>query len=333
MLNTRFSVLLCAFLLCLSSLSLGQTTVVSKSNSFCETSLANQPRPTFFSFQRYRSGSYRMRASNGEDLIIQDNSSISVSLRVPIILRSGLKAFGSLTYYDEDFEFIKTESSSDFSQALHNKSLRSLNASLYLIKPFQGNLFLLNRWQASLNGDFNRPNTHQYLNFSVATVLGWRKTSNTILGLGLFYGVDFDGSSLVPLFAYQHTFNKFWSVESVLPVQANVRYFSKNRKNILEAGMKLNGPEYNIHLTYPSAVSEQFEFERSEVRWSLHGKREIHDWLWLGLETGVNTPVSTDLRSRNGNRSLNYTYSASFFTMFSLFLVPPKKLLERHLGR
>jgi len=274
-----------------------------------------------------------MRASNGEDLVIQDNSSISVSLRAPLVLRPGLKAFGSLTYYDEDFEFVNAKRGSDFSRALHNKSLKSLNASLYLIKPFRGNLFLLNRWQASLNGDFNRPDTKQYLNFSVASVLGWRKTSSTILGLGLFYGVDFDGSSLVPLFAYQHTFNKHWSVESVLPVQANVRYFSKNRKNILEAGVKLNGPEYNIHLTYPSAVSEQFEFERSEIRWSLHGKREIHDWLWLGLEAGVNTPVATDLRARDGSGTLNYTYSANFFTMFSLFLVPPKKLLERHLGR
>jgi hypothetical protein len=328
-----FCGLLCIFLFGLNSLCSGQAGPSSKLSSFCKTSLDNQPRPTFFNIQRYRSGSYRMRASNGDDLIIQDNSSISISLRAPLVLRPGFKAFGSLTYYDEDFEFINVERSSDFSQALHNKSLRSLNASLYLIKPFRGNLFILNRWQASLNGDFNRPNTNQYLNFSVASVLGWRKSSNTILGLGLFYGVDFDGSSLVPLFAYQHTFNKHWSMESVLPVQANVRYFSKNRKNILEAGIKLNGPEYNIHLTYPSAVSEQFEFERSEVRWSLHGKREIHDWLWLGLETGFNTPVSTDLRSRDGSGSLNYTYSANFFTMFSLFLGPPQKLLERHLGR
>ncbi|MGD1892053.1 MAG: hypothetical protein ACFB15_15880 [Cyclobacteriaceae bacterium] len=224
-----FCGLFCTLLLGLGSFCIGQSTDNSKPSSFCETSLANQPRPTFFSVQRYRSGSYRMRASNGQDLIIEDNSSISVSLRAPLVLRPGLKAFSSLTYYDEDFEFINAEGGSEFSQALHNKSLKSLNASLYVIKPFRGDLFLLNRWQASLNGDFNRPNTNQYLNFSVASVLGWRKTSKTILGLGLFYGVDFEGSSLVPLFAYQHTFNKHWSVESVLPVQANVRYFSDYR--------------------------------------------------------------------------------------------------------
>lgn len=321
---------LCSFLSFLGDICYAQIDMDAEQNAYCNTSLPHQPRPTFFSFQRYRSGSYRMRSTQGNDLIIQDNSSISVSLKAPLVLKPGLKVFSSFTYYDEDFEFISEQEGNDFAQALHNKSLRSLNASFYVIKPFRGDWFLLNRLQASLNGDFSNPDTQQYLNYSLASVLGWRKSENTVLGLGLFYGVDFDGGSLVPLAAFQHTFNRRWSIDALLPVQTSVRYFSNNRQNILETGIKLNGPEYNINLTYPSSVTEQFEFQRNEVRWSLSGKREIHDWLWFGIESGFNLPISTDVNPRDGSEPLQYSYSSNFFTIFSLILVAPQKLLNRH---
>ncbi|MEO0330456.1 MAG: DUF6268 family outer membrane beta-barrel protein [Bacteroidota bacterium] len=308
------------------SLEIHQTT-------FCPTGLSDQPRPTFFKIQRYRSGSYQMRQGSGNNLTVQDNSSISVSLRAPIVLRPGLKVLSSVTYYDEDFEFVQNDESSALSYSLHNKSLRSLNASLYVIKPFRGNWFLINRLQASLNGDFHFPEKGQYMNYSLASVVGWRKRENTILGLGLFYGVDFEGGSLLPLVAFQHAFNNRWSLDALLPSQTTLRYFSRNRTNVLEAGVQLNGPEYNIHLDYPAAASQQFLFRRNEVRWSVNAKREIHDWLWMGLELGVNTPISSQWQTNDVNvsgESFEYTIDNHFFSTFTLFLVPPQKLFDRH---
>ena len=323
--------LIVAITACLPWASMAQTDI--RSNAFCKTGLPDQPRPTFFSVERYQSGSYRMRNPAGEDVAIRENSSIAVRLRLPVVLRPGLKVLGSFTYYDEDFEFTSRETNSFFSEAFHNKALRSLNASFYIIKPFRSNWFLINRLQTSLSGDFNRDNasTGQYLNYSAASVLGYRKSKNTVLGLGLFYGKDFDGGSLVPLLAYQHAFNNQWSVDALLPVQTALQYYSANKKNVVTATVQLNGPEYNINLNYPATVANQYIFERSEVRWSLSERREIHDWLWLGVDVGVNIPLSTNWQSSNSepNDSSQYTFDSSLYTMFSLILVPPRKLLDR----
>ncbi len=321
---------LLATMLVYYSLSCRAQTVLQQAE-FCQTSLPNQPRPTFFSVDRYQSGGYQLRNSAGDNIAIQENSSIAVRLRAPLVLRPGLKVVGSFTYYDEDFEFVSEEASPSFTGALHNKALRSLNASFYVVKPFRSDWFLINRLQTSLSGDFNQPSEQGYLNYSLASVLGWRKSENTVLGAGLFYGRDFDGGSLVPLLAYQHSFNDRWSIDALLPVQTAVQYYSANQKNVLKAGVQLNGPEYNIALNYAAAAANQYVFERSEVRWSVSEQREIHDWVWLRLEAGVNTPLGTNWQatSEGLNEANSYTFDTSFYTMFSLVLVAPRKLFNQ----
>lgn len=100
---------------------------------------------------------------------------------------------------------------------------------------------------------------------------------------------------------------------------------------MLKAGVQLNGPEYNIALNYAAAAANQYVFERSEVRWSVSEQREIHDWVWLRLEAGVNTPLGTNWQatSEGLNEANSYTFDTSFYTMFSLVLVAPRKLFNQ----
>ncbi len=301
-------------------------------NQYCITSLANQPRPTFFSFKRYQSSSYQMHQSDGAPVAIDDNSSIEINLRVPLILRPGLKMVGSFTYYDEDFEFVYPKTTASLSNELHNKPLRSFNSSFYIITPFRNSLFLTNRLQASLNGDFYHPQRSNYLNYSLASVLGWRKSDNTLLGAGLYYSVDFDGGAFIPLLAFQHVFSPRWTVDALLPSRTSLQYYSPDRKNVVISQIKLNGPEYNIDLNYPGGLGHQYIFERNEIRWSLHFQREIHDWLWFGTEAGFNTPISADWLQA-GDRThpaFETNFNTNFFTTFSLFMVVPQKLFERN---
>lgn len=333
MLNTYLSGRLflgLSILLFYNSSCQAQDSLKLQEKPFCITSMAHQPRPTFFSFKRYRSAGYLARQADGSTLAIEDNSSIEINLRIPLVLTPGFKMLGSFTYYDEDFEFVQHKEEETLPHILHNKSLRSFNTSLYTIIPFRGSLFLTNRLQASLNGDYFRAYKNRYLNYSFASVLGWKKSDNTILGAGLMYSMDFDGGSFVPLLAYQHVFNPHWSVDILLPAKLSLQHYSPNSRNVMSAHVRLNGLEYNIGLNLPPGPVHQYFFQRNEIRWSLSLEHEIHDWLWIGAEAGINTPLSSDWLevSNSVNKPFETSFQPNFFTTLSLFMVVPQSLIK-----
>ncbi len=307
-----------------------QEVSVLQDRLFCNTSLGYQPRPTFFSVKHFRSSGYLIRQSNGSDMEIANNSSFEVNLRAPVVMRPGLKVAASFTYYNEEFDFRSPESAR-FTGALHDKSLRSFNTSLFVITPFRGKLFLAHRLQASLSGDRFDSQKNTYLNYSLASVMGWRKSEKTILGLGLIYKVDFDGDAVFPLLAYQHQFSPQWSVDAILPARTRARYYSPNHKNVVTADATLNSPKYNINMTYPSDVGNQYIFQRNEVRWSLGYQREIHDWLWMEITGGFTSPISSKWleADHTANTAFEMSFQNNLFTSIGLFLVVPQKLFDR----
>jgi len=257
-----------------------------------------------------------------------------MSLRVPLILKPNLKLALGINYFKEDYRFEDIQNSNySFYSSLENKPLRNLGAALYVIKPFLGNKYFLARVSANLNGDYTLDELPKsdFLKVSIAPLLGWKKNPYTSYAVGIVYTNNFGRHSIYPIVSYNHSFNSRWGFESLLPAKAKLR-FSQSDKTFWAFTSELNGASYNIRLDEsPLSENETLHLRKSEVRFLFSLEREIHDWLWFGLEAGLRTNFEFSLREsgkRNATVLIDNTLNNAMIFSASIFVVPPRKFLK-----
>ena len=150
------------------------------------------------------------------------------------------------------------------------------------------------------------------------------------MGFGLFAGNSLGRLSILPLFVYENQFARKWSLEMVLPKSATLRY-RLNNKTFISGKVAFKGWRYNLSNIIPDS-DQAFTLRRRDLQFTLAYEREIHDWLWLGVETGYNKNLRYVLttpgeRARDAVNTLSSKDAT--FLKFSIFIVPPKKLWNK----
>jgi hypothetical protein len=118
----------------------------------------------------------------------------------------------------------------------------------------------------------------------------------------------------------------------MLPVSLKLRY-TKNEKNYLYGGFELSGASYRLNNEgTPFNDYNKLHLFRSELRYILNYEREIHDWLWFGIEGGYRQNLRFNLN--NGPRGssdviINNKLSGSPMINASIFVVPPRFFLKK----
>ena len=94
----------------------------------------------------------------------------------------------------------------------------------------------------------------------------------------------------------------------------------------------MNGATYNIQLDDPNFPEGQdYYLRKSEFRLMVTYEREIHDWLWFSIESGVRSNINFDLddsAKRNANTVIENDFNSAFVLNASIFMVPPRKFLK-----
>lgn len=317
-----------------------ESIIICTDSTFCVPSVHGMPRSKGFSIQQERVLNYRITSdgsdgglSSSEDEV-ELNRRWEVKLRFPVLLKPNLKLAVGLEYFHEEYRFEGLPNNDfPFYQSLENKDLRSIGASAYLVKPWLGKRYFIMRVGVNLNGDenFGGMFNSDFLKVSVAPLLGWKHSPFTSFAVGLAYSYDFGRQSIYPIFSYNHTFNSRWGVESILPLNVKLRH-TKNDKNIFYATTELNGASYNVTLNGPEFENRQgLILRKSEIRFLLKYEREIHDWLWFGLEAGLRSNIEFSLREsneRNAVRLIENEFNSALVLNASIFIVPPRKFLD-----
>ena len=77
---------------------------------------------------------------------------------------------------------------------------------------------------------------------------------------------------------------------------------------------------------------EDLTIRKLDLQWNLSFERDIHDWLWFGLEAGYNknllyTIVDRGEATRNALVRLRPRDAA--YMKASIFIVPPRRFLNK----
>ena len=273
-------------------------------------------------------------ASDENRTHVRANTRRQVKVKLPLYNKPHFKFILGYNYNSEQFDFEQFAASEEgVYGSVAQKEMRKMGLSAYFIKPFIGNQYFMLRTKVGLSGDFHE-NAHSlgdYLTYSITPLLGWKKNGNTSLGVGFSYNNTFGRSSIFPLLAYNHTFNKHLGIEATLPASVRLRW-TINPKNLIYGTVKLDAASYRLSFQNGSLSDHELvELRRTELKYFLTYEREIYDFLWFGVSAGYRSSLSFNIsenRFREGDILMENKAQMAPFVNFSLFLVPPKKFLK-----
>lgn len=305
-------------------------------STYCVPAIIGLPRSKGIELKQERVFNYGIQSSANDSSFTGNNATINRNrrwtfrARFPILLKPNFKLAGGISYDVEEFTFRGIEDiDHPFYTGIEDKNLKSLGAALYAVKPFLGNKFLMGRASAKANGDFVdfEDNASDYMKYSATLMCGVKLAPHKNIAVGATINYTFGRRVVFPVLAYNHTFNSKWGIESLLPIFMRVRY-RPNDHNQFYLKSELAGANYNLRLNGDEG-NVTYYLQKAELRLLLSYEREIHDWLWFGVEAGARRNLDFDL-SNEFNRPrptviLENNLNDAFVANFSIFIVPPQK--------
>jgi hypothetical protein len=314
----------------------------SKETGYCTPSVVGLPRPKAFVFQYELQPKYKITSTvkdgnfqntEGE---INRNRRLDFRLRFPIINKSSLTIAAGLKYSREEFRFDNYPTGSKFYDNLENRDLKSIGAHLYVVKPTKSNKYFILRAGLDFNGDYpsDEAKAGEFLKFSIAPLIGWKKNDNLSYAVGFSYGYAFGRPLIYPVVSYNKNFNCHWGIESLLPVSLKVRY-TKNEKNYFYGGFELKGNSYRLDDPDSIFIGDKLHLFHSELRFTVTYERELHDWLWFGIEAGARHNLTFNVTNgpkANSDVILKNKLSGAGLINGSIFIVPPRGFFRKSTG-
>ncbi|NOU59976.1 DUF6268 family outer membrane beta-barrel protein [Marinifilum caeruleilacunae] len=286
------------------------------------------------------------------------NRIFKTKLRFPISVKKNLKIAGSIEYSDEEIHFHDSKNITyPFYRRLHDKNMKSLGGSFYLMTQWKRNRYFMLRFNGKLKGDYWKDHIgdvskYTFLKMEISPVMGWKINKYKSWGVGVAFSYTFGDPLVFPTFVYNHTFADKWGVEAFLPAKVKLRY-QPSELCFINAKAYLKGGSYSIHFDEVPADGDAsadnpslsdfktLEFRRSDVNFSLEIEKGITDWLWLSFEGGYRSNINFDVTNKNNALSLSgskltsedniidsYAKGGMFYNL-TLFIVPSKSLLKK----
>ena len=305
-------------------------------STFVAPSVVGLPRSKGIIIKREVVSDFRIRSKSDQPFgsssaEVRRNRRWDLRLRVPVVLKESIKVVAGFQYFVEEFNFEDTSTDYPFYQNLEDRSLRSIRGEIFMIKPTRKSRYYLLRISGSLNGDYDESgfNNGDFFRFSITPLIGWKKNELTSYAFGAALSYNFGRRAIFPVFTYNHAFNSQWGVEAILPANAKLRYGTLDQKNYFFLKTELRGTNYSVRLE--ETQTSLFYLDKSEIRFLLTWEREIHDWLWFGIEGGLRSNINFDLSDSpriNSNVLVDNNLGPAFVYNFSIFIVPPRKFLK-----
>jgi hypothetical protein len=287
-------------------------------------------RPKFFqvrfstlpNIQDYPYGEYRDVEK------FETNRLIDAKLTVPLVLVERLKLLVQLRYKNELLNLGEIKDVYDRDLNLKNTGL----SLLYKVRIGE-HLYAAGHFAGSLKADsyMSRP-VSAMLDYNSSFVLLWEHNSGSSqTGMGVVTGNTLGRFNILPVLIFDRRINDRWFLEMKLPKRAVVRRVIHEDGFYLLFAVEGNGAAYAISdELYPG--ESDLEFRRASVDISIGLEKEIHDWLWFGVQVGATQPLRSVL-VRRGLRSSSSLHHLSPgvapYASISVFAVPPRSLFSR----
>jgi hypothetical protein len=266
---------------------------------------------------------------------LRHNERLDLRLFVPFMNKPALKAVVGLQYSLESFDF-PAGTDYPFYTNLEDRRFRVLGGQVVVLHSFAERSYAVVRVKGSLNGDYNslrELNITRYMRYSMEAVYGWQSGPNRSYGGALQITHNFGRTTVLPAIIFNRTFSEKWGMEAVFPAQVLFRR-NVSDKTLLFMGYGGESMRYNMRTDNPSfAGVDSLQLRRIDIRGRLRWEQEIHDFLWFGLESGLQVNLRHRALDQFSERSRNaLIFSRTQPTPYlraEIFLVPPRRFSKK----
>jgi len=227
-------------------------------------------------------GSPRIPASSSATNFNTATRGLRLALNTPIVSRSNFILNLGLTYWNSSYQISEiTDRESALVQTLEGKGLRTTGINATVFKPFDSKHFLIAQVNADMNGDYQGLDdiSSRNMTYSATAIYGWKKSDNLMWGIGASRTYRAGALLYVPVLFYNHTFNRNWGVEVLLPARAHLRR-NFGTKALLLIGYELEGNAYYLN-------QNDVYLRRGELKPRITYERQIKNFVWLSVQAGL----------------------------------------------
>lgn len=286
-------------------------------------------RPAFFKLS-YRTLPAVSNYSYGEfqNVDFERNHLIEAELTLPVIFTKKFKLLAQLRHKSEYLNLGEIE-------GVYEKDLILKNTGVIFLYKLKLNeqLFLGGHFGGALKTDqYQFQRFSSILDYNSSIVFGKEnRQRNGRIAFGVILGNSLGRFQIAPLFIFDHQFNSKWMVQMKLPKELMLRRILKSDNFYFLGSIEATGASYFLSDDiYPGA--NDIEFRRTAIEFKLGIEKEIHDWLWFGVDAGITQPLRSSLvnagdPSRNSFHDFGHHFTP--FVNLSLFAVPPRKLFNK----
>ena len=268
---------------------------------------------------------------------------LTAKLYAPILNHPHLKLILGLNYERQEFQFRDQSSIDQYSLYgnIQNKGLTTIGSQLAVFRPVDAVHYYVFRIKGELNGDYtsDQLNVTDYLKVSSELIYGWKRSPTFAWGIGLQLGYSLGRQSVYPAVVYNRTFNDRWGVEALFPARVLVRR-NLSPKALLFGGYELVSTNYNLKLRTPfpktsdpqASKVTSLELRQIDVKLRLRLEHELLSFLWGAVEGGYRYNYQFNSFDRTNNTRdivINSQLGLAPYVALDLFIVPPRKLLEK----
>ncbi|MEM6359902.1 MAG: DUF6268 family outer membrane beta-barrel protein [Bacteroidota bacterium] len=272
-----------------------------------------------------RSSSEQYGNSNTE---VEEDEQLKIRLGIPLIMKKG-KLFGLQLKYDmHNFSMDFDQSNSELFNHIETRTFRNLGARILYQTSLSEKKSLTYIAGAEIKSDeFNwNGNT---MKFYASASYKVRLNERTEIGAGLLLGYTLGNFQIYPVLTYEHKINNRFTLDLALPKSVALRWRGSD-KFYITAKTEVKGWRYAVHNSNLSDTNP-LVLRKADLNLGLSFERELHDWLWLGLDVGVSKNIRYHL-GEPGHRSrdaiIDLQANNAPYIKFGIFLVPPRKLFQ-----
>ena len=290
-------------------------------------------RPKISEFSLEGISSYRANSTldnNETSYTVDRDRLIRVRFGVPVILKEKTLFGFQLKYFQQSFNTNSFTSNPDplFAHLNENPLTNAGLNFLYQRKISDTRKFSLIGVAELASDEFELhiATTRNYvageysIQLNPRTAIAYGGVVNHALGIWNIY----------PTFTYKKQLSSKILLEATLPKSINWRYHF-NEKTFFIFQTEFNNWRYNVTNALPNEA-RLLTVQRADLYLKLQLEREIHDWLWFGVDLGYIANLSSFIVNpgdRQRDAIEKYDLTNSSYLRFSLYLLPPEKLWNR----
>ncbi|MEM7110552.1 MAG: DUF6268 family outer membrane beta-barrel protein [Bacteroidota bacterium] len=287
-------------------------------------------RPKIAEFSQRSIFNYNTRSTSEEfgnaTTETEEDEQLKIRLGLPLIMKQGKLVGLQLKYDIHNFDMDFQNSNSELFNHIERRTFRSLGGRMLYQKSIDNRRSYTLIGGAEIKSDqfnWNANTMRFYLSGSYKV----RLNDRTEIGGGLLAGYTLGQFQVYPILTYEHRINNRFTVDLTLPKSAIMR-FRGSDKFYISAKAEVKGWRYAVHNSDLSETSP-LVLRKADLNLGLNFEREIHDWLWFGLDVGLTKNLRYHLGEPGHRRQdalIDLEANEAPYIQFGLFIVPPKKL-------